>query len=280
MNVINQPATIPNTTNAFASIDDLGHVITEIVKTRQEWEAKAYAANNEQLYQLLSAAFNIVLACAADAELTEGVDALLTENGYTYSKGTSLELKVVRLIFSDKANKDKIKYRLHAYARVLKIAFDEDQTSTSLPNFIKDKGGIDEIRRDNAMNNGANTAEKFVTVAKKELADQNQISIFDAFAMPTELKPEKGSRYSLALVRDNNDGTGSIVHGIKSKSIVDKALEEAGKSIQTEYLKNAGKDFLDGAQKYQLNIRARAAQTVKSSLVSGLKLNDPQIISE
>ncbi|WP_343117240.1 hypothetical protein [Ostreiculturibacter nitratireducens] len=259
---------------------ELTDALNAVQKQRQDWEANAFAASNDKLYAILASALYICQACVANPDLTNGVDYLLELRGLKFSKNTSLELKVVRLVFADRDTQTKHKYRLLSYARVLNLALDAGQTSATLPQFIKDHGGIDEIRRVASGKKGEVEGKQFVSVASKTFSDPNRGGLFDPFKLPPELKPANGNRYSLALIRDNQDGTGSIVTGLKSNALVDKALEEAGKVLAKEHSKQAEKNLLTGAEKYQLTIRTQAADAINAALDPAAMLEEPATAAE
>ena len=224
--------------------NELATALEAVQKKRKDWEAGAFASSNDKLYAILAAAYDVCLACIASPDLTDGITDLLKLRKLQFSSNTSLELKVVRLVFADRDTQSKYKHRLLSYARVLNLALEDGQTSATLAQYIKDKGGIDEIRRTVSSNDKEQEAKDFTAVAKKNLSDPQHTGLFDAFQLPPELKPENGSRYSLALVRDNQDGTGTIIRGLKTNTLVEKALEEAGKAIADEVARKATRDLL------------------------------------
>lgn len=254
---------------------ELTTALEAVQKQRKDWEAGAFAASNDKLYAILAVAYDICQACIANPDLTEGINYWLELRGLKFSKNTSLELKVVRLVFAEPETQDKHKYRLLSYARVLNLALEDGQTSATLAQYISDQGGIDEIRRVASGKKAAVDANNFVSVANKNLSDPNQAGLFDPFKLPPELKPANGNRYSLALIRDNQDGTGTIIRGLKTNTLVEKALEEAGKGLADEVAKAAKKDLLTGASKYNLSIREQAAGTISSALSPVATLNEP-----
>lgn len=259
---------------------ELAKALEAVQKQRQDWQANAFAASNDKLYAILASALGICQACIANPDLTDGIDSLLDQFSLKYSTNTSLELKVVRLVFADRETQTKHKYRLLSYARVLNLALEAGQTSTTLPQYIKDQGGIDEIRRVASGKKGEVEGKQFVSVASKTFTDPNRVGLFDPFKLLPELKPANGNRYSLALIRDNQDGTGTIVTGLKSNSLVHKALEEAGKVLAKEHGKQAEQNLLTGAEKYQLTIRTQAADAVNAALDPAATLEEPVTAAE
>jgi hypothetical protein len=259
----------------ITNLDQLTTALEAVQTQRKTWEAGAFAASNDKLYAILAAAYEVCQVCIANPDLTDGITNLLKLRKLQFSSNTSLELKVVRIVFAEPHTQSKYKYRLLSYARVINSALNDGQTSATLAQYIIDQGGIDEIRRSTSQKSNEPQPKDYMSVASKTFADVQCTGLFDAFTLPVELKPLNGSRYSIALVRDNQDGTGTIVQGLKSNSLVEKALEEAGKAITDEVSRQATKDLLDGTAKHQSNNQQQAAAIISSAFKPALSLSEP-----
>lgn len=264
----------------FVNYNDVTNALDAARKARKVWDAGARAASNEELHKLLAAAFEVFQACIANPDLTGGITELLKHFKLTHSKNTSLELKIVRLVFADEVTQRTNKYRFQSYARVLAFAQEDNQTPATLSQYIKDKGGIDEIRRTKSTESSELQVQQYATVAQKRLAQTQEAGLFDAFKLPPELKPANGNRYSLALVRDNQDGTGTIVRGLNTNSLVEKALEEVGKVIAKQVGDQATKRLLTGASLELATSVGQATQIVNSAFKTELSLEEPVPASE
>ncbi|MDQ2091157.1 hypothetical protein [Marimonas arenosa] len=261
--------------NTFNTYNDVTNALDAARKARKVWEQGVFASSNEKLRALLVSAFDIFQACVANPDLTGGITELLKHFNLKHSKNTSLELKIVRLVFADETTQHKHKQRLLSYARVLTLAHEDNQTPATLDQYIQDKGGIDEIRRTKSGKSNELKAQQYATVAKKQFANTPETGLFDAFKLPPELKPANGNRYSLALVRDNQDGTGTIVHGLNTNSLVEKALEEVGKVIAKQVGEQAAQSLLTGASQHHAAAISEAMQTVNSAYKPELSLGEP-----
>lgn len=264
----------------ITNVDQLATALEAAQTQRKKWEDGAFAASNDKLYAILAAALDVCQVCIANPDLTDGITSLLKLRKLQYSSNTSLELKVVRLVFAEPHTQSKYKYRLLSYARVLNSALNDGQTSATLAQYIIDQGGIDEIRRSASQKSNEPQPMQYVSVASKTFADVQCNGLFDAFTLPVELKPLNGSRYSIALVRDNQDGTGTIVKGLKSNALVERALEEAGKAITEEVSHLATQNLFDGTAKHQSNNQQLAAATIDSAFKPALSLSEPASASE
>lgn len=230
-------------TTAQTQTATFADAIDDIVAKRILWEQGTYAAANAELYSILGACLDLFVALKRRMDAAKAVTDLLNLRGITYNNATSLELKLVRLVFAAADNAKQIENRLYCYARVIRVAADAKQSSTTLAQFITDRHGIDEIRRANKDGLTAiDKAKAQVDLAKAKLAMASDSDLFTNFDLPDQLQPKAGEQFSLALVRKNADGTGSIVFGTDNVAAVTSVLALAGKSLQDNAAKAAEVD--------------------------------------
>ncbi len=230
-------------TTAQTQTATFADAIDDIVAKRILWEQGTYAAANAELYSILGDCLDLFVALKRRMNAAKAVNELLDLRGITYNNATSLELKLVRLVFASTDNVKQIENRLFSYARVIRVAADAKQTSTTLAQFITDRHGIDEIRRANKDGlTATDKAKAQVELAKAKLAMASDSDLFTGFDLPDQLQPKAGEQFSLALVRKNADGTGSIVFGTDNVAAVTSVLALAGKSLQDNAAKAAEVD--------------------------------------
>ena len=210
----------------------LSNAVDELIEQRRKWEAGTYAASNAELYTLLGNTLDLFLAIRKDVGLSRAVTDLMNTYGVQHNSSTSLALKIVRLVFVGKGRESKIANRAYTYARVLSVAAAAGITGEQLPKFIADRHGVDEIRRqDSTGETAAQKAKRSRDYAASAFATQQQIA---SVTMTDELQPVDGAQYSLALVRKNEDGTGSIVFGTNNAAAVNTVLAIAGKDLRED----------------------------------------------
>ena len=73
--------------------------IDDIVTKRIRWEEGTYAAANAELYSILGDCLDLFVALKRKMNAAKAVNELLDLRGITYNSATSLELKLVRLVF-------------------------------------------------------------------------------------------------------------------------------------------------------------------------------------
>jgi len=240
----------------------LSNVVEELSEQRRKWEEGTYAASNAELYALLGNTLDLFLAIRKDVGLSRAVTDLLNIYGIQHNSSTSLALKIVRLVFVGKGREGKIVNRAFTYARVLTVAAEEGVTSATLPQFIIDRHGIDEIRRQGATGEtAAQKAERARQYAEAKLVDEATIT---QVQMTNNLQPADGTRYSLALVRKNEDGTASIVFGTNNPAAVNSVLTIAGKTLK----ERAANEAEQNAAKHDAEQRAENADRVAQELLA------------
>jgi hypothetical protein len=221
--------------NSVSTIPELGKAFVELVKQRETWEAGTYAASNAELYALLGQTLTLLYRVKRSTELSRGLNGFLTKLGFTFTDATSTETKLLRAVFCDPAKPNQYKHRIYVYARVLAVAFEAKVTGTDLPEFIEQRGGIDEIRRD-----GSKAADKkdekaaVINNAENALTFTECDTIATGIKLTADLMPADDQKFSLALLRMEADGTGSIVFGTNSKALVRSVLAIAGQKIDLD----------------------------------------------
>lgn len=240
----------------------LSNVVDELVEQRCKWENGTYAASNAELYALLGNTLDLFLAIRKDAGLSRAVTDLMDTYGVQHNSSTSLALKIVRLVFVGKGRESKIANRAFTYARVLTVAADAGVTGATLPQFIIDNHGIDEIRRQSkAGETAAQKAERERKYAEAALVNETAMA---PVQMADDLQPVDGARYSLALVRKNEDGTASIVFGTNNPAAVNTVLTIAGKTLK----ERAANQAEHNVAKHDAEQRAENAELVAQELMA------------
>ena len=217
-------------TNSTNNTLMVANTVDALIENRRIWEEGTYAASNAELYTLLGSTLDLFLKVRKDRGLSKAVTDLLDTYKVAYNSQTSLALRIVRLIFVGTGRETIIATRAYTYARVLRVAAERGVTGETLPQFITDNNGIDEIRRQGADGQSpAVLAQKSREYAESALHNQAQLMSVDMLAV---LQPVDGAYYSLALVRKNADGSASVVFGTNNAAAVNTVLSIAGKTLK------------------------------------------------
>lgn len=246
--------------NSVHLVNQLTTTVETLVKQRMAWVSGTYAASNAELYAILGGTLDLMLKIKTSVTLGKGLNALLREKGIAFNESTSLAVKVVRLVFVEPGAEEQTKHRLFGYARVLTVAAENNVTGATLAQFIEQGGGIDEIRRKGK--DGASKADRDRTLseyAEVHLATRTEAPLVPSFEMPGLLQPADDMHFSLALVRKDSGGKGSIVFGTNNKTLVKQVLAIAGKAMHEE------------DDKRRLEAKTQEMEDVRAANVSQLK---------
>ena len=209
--------------------------VADLITRRQKWETGAYQKTNDELYDILAGCLGLYGKIVASQKLAKGFRDYAKKEGFVFKAGTSMESRIVKVVFSAPNSQSPHQSRIAAYARVIKVAAADGQTENSLKAYINTKGGIDQIRRTvDDKNDDRVTPKNAREIAEARYFDNESAKLIDQLSLPDCLKPPAGQHYSAALVRTNHDGTGSIVFGTSSDAAVNKLLELAGRGIVAE----------------------------------------------
>ena len=217
------------TSNTFTS-NSAASKCDAIQARHQKWQAGPGKTADEQLYALLAEAYEIYLwALAAKPSQRRSFNEELVARGVTMQANTPMQSRIVRFVFNNPN-----RYRAYNLARVLFCANKAGQKASSLPDWIRAEGGIEEIRLKDGKSRRAT-----------DKTDANYAADFLATAAPLIeiddldpcLKPGEGEHVTLsvALVRSINGGqSGDIVWGSNNGALIDRMLAIAGKALRAE----------------------------------------------
>lgn len=201
---------------------ELSNEIEAIAAEREAWETGSYKKSNEELYTLLERCMNIFAQVKDSVKLRNRLNIMLNDRNMPYNTSTSTLTKIVRLVFGDCGK------RAYTYARVLKVAIVEKPENKSLAAFVADAGGIEEVRRTQKGQTPSQKRYTAISMATEWFANKPAVLKVES---SDELAPNTDAThtFSLAVVRQEADGTQSIVYGINNQALLNKALEFAGK---------------------------------------------------
>lgn len=110
---------------------------------RINWETGICRTSNQALYQVLAEclAYSGELPIKMAKNRNQALEAFYKERGYRYKDNAPLITRVVRAVFGDIDRR-----RISTYSLVLRQAQKEGIAYANLPNWIDERGGIQEIR--------------------------------------------------------------------------------------------------------------------------------------
>lgn len=269
------------TFNNETTTKSFNEAVAHMIKQRSQWEEHAYAQSNRELYAILANCLELYQACIETHALADGVDQALKSLELKSNAKTSLAVKVIRLIFATKDTQAKIKNRVYVYAKALEVAHAEGKSKTNFAEFVDSKGGLDELRRKPDTTAKAERDSK-VAIAKSNYTAQAATALVPAFELPAQLKPKAGKRFSIGLIVQNDDGTGQIVYGCVTDSIVQSVLEEAGAAIKKSAQDSAVAEVEQSAQQQSDSnfdglLKQLASQQLSNAAQSAAQSSEPTL---
>src|SRR6056297_39645 len=211
---------------ARANVEMLSAALQRLHDKRTTWQNGTYKRSNDELYGILAECHTLLVQLRGEIKLRKKLNDAIEAAGYTVRSNTSIELKVVRAVFGVE-NK-----RIQAYVRVLQLAKTDMPKGWTLPEWIEEHGGIEEVRRKPKEGpTEAERAKQYREYAEAKLANAEHIG--KRFAPDDSLQPDDGGdyAYTVALVRVDADGKASLVFGTNKNALVKAVITEAGKTL-------------------------------------------------
>lgn len=216
-------------------------VLVSLTNIRADFDVaeNEYQSAKGRIYTVLSRVFDQYVAIKVAVQnadkknkqnLRELFDKKLNdlndERSIVATAATSLELRVLRVVTGSAFKTEREK----AYARVLRIAFDDkihEDEEMSFADWIVGAGGIEEVRRSGKASSKQNEA---AAAARVEYTATTSSAQLPASLANKFVEDKNGDEnFAVALVRKNADGTLSLVATADSKAAVTVMLKALGK---------------------------------------------------
>ena len=196
------------------------------------------------------------------------VSDLNDERSIVATAATSLELRVMRVVTGSAFKQEREK----AYARVLRIAFDEkihEDEAMSFADWIVGAGGIEEVRRSGKAGSKQNEAAEAARV--EYTATNASAQLPTSFANKFVKVENSDPNFAVALVRKNADGTLSLVATADSKAAVTVMLKALGKG---KTVAGAEKVAAEAAAKRAAKAAAATKQMLSAAATSAASIKE------
>ena len=250
-----KPSTAKTRAKQSNSRADVLNVLEDISRQRESWELIAYKKSNEQLYNILSRCLDIYQQMKgrtlADLHQRNKLNEALLALKIPFTDATGLPTKIVRFVFRTDRK------RSYTYSRVIISAHEHGIDALTLPRWISEQGGVEEVRRKSkSAITPSQLNVQYKEAAEKFLSKSEELIAAFKTVKGLEISTEGNLRYTLAIMRDNGDGTTSVVYGIKNEAVVKAALHHAGKAIK------------ENGQLANQNTKLRQVKSQRSNILS------------
>lgn len=197
----------------------VGSVIEALIKARDTWEQNAFRKANDELYGILAQCLALYeqMAGATEAakEQREHLKAHIEKMGYRFNGDSHTLTKIAKCVFGADRR------RVSAYSLTLRAALQAGVKSADLPAFIREKGGVEEVRLASAPN--AMTANEKAKVAAQAVT-QTTLGALTAEALNQPLDAGRNGKAVVLLGTWQADGSVVVHEVIKSDGAIQAAL--------------------------------------------------------
>jgi len=200
-------------------LQTVGSVIEELIKARTTWEHNAFRKANDELYEILAQCLALYEQMAggskAAKEQRSYLDAHIEKMGYRFNGDSHTLTKIAKCVFGADRR------RVSAYSLTLRAALQAGVKSADLPAFIREKGGVEEVRLASAPN--AMTANEKAKVAAQAVT-QTKLGVLTAEALNQPLDAGRNGKAVVLLGTWQADGSVVVHEVIKSDGAIQAAL--------------------------------------------------------
>ena len=204
-------------------------IIEQLVVDRQVWQDTAFRTSNEQLYVLLQKCYQLYKDMGqgtkeADA-LRHGLNDYINLKGFEFKKSTHSLVKIVKCVFGNDRR------RVRAYGLALRCALDKNITVIDLPSFIREAGGVEELRLSKAPN--AMTATQKAKAAMTTL-NTSTFGVLNSDKLGSLLDSGKVGTETVLIGTWQADGSVIVRAVVQSDGVLNAALASYYNSVKTE----------------------------------------------
>lgn len=229
--------------------------IEQLVIERQVWETTVYRTSNDMLYGLLQKCYALykgMEGMSANAVvLRDGLTNYVNLNGIKCNKSSHTIVKIVKCVFGDDRR------RASAYGIVLRAALAEKIAIADIPSYIRNKGGVEEIRLAKSPN--AMTVNQKATVAKTAV-NADSMGVFASTALGEKFDAGKTGAAVVLIGTWQPDGSVIVRTVVQGETAVNTALASYYSSNKDAVQKQAAQQEAANDQQIKQDAVTAAAQ--------------------
>lgn len=203
--------------------------IEQLVLEAEVWQNTAFKSSNDQLYGLLARCYSLYNSLSGDTKeavaLRDGLNSYINTKGYAFTKGTHTINKIVKCVFGFDRR------RVSAYGIVLRTALSKNISTMDIPAFIRDNGGVEEIRLAKSPN--AMTPKQKAGIAASTVV-VNDLGVVSSTALSQRLDAGKIGTNTVLIGTWQADGSVVIRAVVESDTALNAALASHYAKNQTD----------------------------------------------
>jgi hypothetical protein len=194
------------------------HTIKELIAEQQEWFDGVHTTANERLYLILQRCYELYKSMAADAKVAHKIDQALDKHFLLRNIENKSDTKLSKIIYCVFGIADR--RRVSSYAVALRIADDEGVAVDAMPTFLRDAGGVEEVRRSKGADK---VAVDKVKVATDKLSDS--LIVIEDRSLAALLKDKTKHNGKVVLIASQGANGALIVNALEDgDAVVNAAL--------------------------------------------------------
>lgn len=233
-----ESAVVNNTMKASLSLGQETQLQLEsLVVEHDNWRENTYKSSNEQLYAMLLKCYALYNGMTgndeASKEMRKAVNDFAESKGYQFKASTHTITKIVKCVFGVDRS------RTSTYSLVLRAAFKQGVGNSGLIDFIRNGGGVEEIRL-GSTGKGLTTKQKAQVAATTVVV--NNLGTASGQALAEMLDAGKIGENKVFIGAWQADGTVVIRAAIESQTVLNAALASHYSVVQVKAKAKAKED--------------------------------------
>jgi hypothetical protein len=229
-----------------AAVQSAYNRIASLAKAREHWQTTVFTTANEGLYLLLADCYrlyNDMLGKHTNAaRLREAFEHHCGEKQLSFKASTHTMDRIVRIVFG---NADRRRVSAYAIALRAALASDPKVGPDDFAEFVRQAGGVEEVRMAASKKQDALSPKDKAAVAKSALTKRPAKVVVTDSAFCAELDAAKVDQHHVLIAQQQADGSLILRAIVSSDTVVNAALQayySANKeALKTEKVEDATK---------------------------------------
>lgn len=134
----------PETPASDASTHSIEQTLQQLIVQREQWQTTVYRVSNDQLYGILQACYGLYKSMEGASpeakDLRKQLEAHIKAHRISFKPSTHTLTKIVKCVFGADRR------RVSTYSIALRAALQAGVGTVDIPSYIRDKGGVEEMR--------------------------------------------------------------------------------------------------------------------------------------
>ena len=200
-------------------INNAYNTIVSLVADQEIWLNGVHRTANEQLYVILQRCYHLYSLMASDKAQNESLKAAIERHNNERNLGIDTKSHTMTNIIKVVFGADR--RRASSYSSALRVALAEKVEVQDLPKFLRDAGGVEEVRRQQT-NGGAPKVDKVEAVVR-QIANVN-LAVIDADAVSSKLDCGAIGKHVILVATQDINGTLIINSVVQTEGVANAVL--------------------------------------------------------